>query len=118
MERKELVVIAIATFLVVVIWVGTSVLGTKSSVEEKPNLQQLLEPIDPSLDQDTLDKVSQITPFDKSEARPTPTPRPTRTPRPTPTPRTVTDTESTSGAIPTSSPSPAATPISGGGITP
>lgn len=86
MEKKEIVIIAIVTFIVVVLWVGVGILGSKSSVPENPNLSKLLEPINPNFDQQALDQISQIIPFSKADARPTPTPKPTPTPRPTPTP--------------------------------
>lgn len=66
MERKEIVLIAVVTFIVIVLWVASSIIGTDPSVPENPKLKKLLEPIDTSFDQSVIEQVAQITPIPKN----------------------------------------------------
>ncbi len=81
MERKEIVTIAIITFIAVVLWVASALIHTGSSIPENPKLRVLLLPLDPELPQDIIDKISQIQPLPNA-ARKTPdtTPLPSETP--------------------------------------
>lgn len=85
MERKEIVTIAIITFIAVVLWVASSLIHTGSSVPENPKLRVLLLPLDPNLPQTVIDKISQIQPL-PTAARKTPdtTPIPIETPTASP----------------------------------
>lgn len=60
MQRKEVVIIAIITFIVVVAWIATSVIGTRSSAPVNPKINQVIEPIDPTFDQSTIDKIKKL----------------------------------------------------------
>lgn len=70
MERKEIVLITVVTFIVIVLWVASSIIGTDPSVPENPKLKKLLEPIDTSFDQSVIEKVSQINPIPKNSKTP------------------------------------------------
>lgn len=54
MGKKEFIVILSITFIVIVIWIITDILHTKSSVPVNTDLNKTLEPVNPSFDTETL----------------------------------------------------------------
>ena len=95
MQRKEVVIIAVITFIVVVAWIATSVLGTKSSAPVNPKINEVIEPIDPTFDQTTIDRIKNL------GAAPTPTPRTaTRSAAVTPQPRSTPSPTASASALP------------------
>lgn len=72
------------TFICFVVWLGTDLLRTQSSVEVTPQLTEALTPLNPNLDQDTLARVRSLDDRARLVAA---TPRPSTavsTPIPTP----------------------------------
>ncbi len=58
MNRKEFVILLVITFIVIMIWLAFDIFfRTKPSVEADPNLQTIIEPINPKFDQTTLDQI-------------------------------------------------------------
>src|ERR1700731_4779064 len=60
--RRNFLAILLFTFLVVVTWVTSNILHTKSAVPITSELEQALLPINPNFDQSTLDLISKIQP--------------------------------------------------------
>lgn len=50
MTGKQIFYIALATFITIVAWVIFDIIHSKSEVQPDPQVQQLLEPIDPNFD--------------------------------------------------------------------
>ena len=50
MNRKELLIIAVATFITVVAWVTFDIIHKRAQVEIAPNVQELIKPIDINFD--------------------------------------------------------------------
>lgn len=57
MNRKEFIIILIATFFVTMVWIVSEVIHAKPSVEVDTKIQTLIEPISPTFDQTILDQV-------------------------------------------------------------
>lgn len=60
MNRQQFITILIVSFIAVVAWLIFEFLHTQASVQPNPNVQQLLDPIDPNFDQDTLNIIKDI----------------------------------------------------------
>ena len=58
MNRKEFVVVLVLTFIVIIIWIITDIIHTRPSVEVDPKVQNIIEPISPDFDQETLKQIS------------------------------------------------------------
>lgn len=86
--------IVIFTFIVFGIWFAMDLLHTKPSVDVSPELQQALEPIDPSFDETTIQMIQSLEDIPTGAARAIPV---TATPNPIPAPNIT-------------NPSPTATP--------
>lgn len=56
MTRKEFVVIAIATLLTIIGWVGFDIYFKREKTQIPPNLQELIEPLNPNFDLSGLEK--------------------------------------------------------------
>lgn len=50
MDRKAFLIIAIATFITISLWVFFAILHTRASVEVSSNLQQVITPLNPNFD--------------------------------------------------------------------
>lgn len=50
MNRKEVLVVAIMTFITICAWVIFTIIHTRSKVEISPKLQEVIEPINPNFD--------------------------------------------------------------------
>ena len=50
MDRKEFLIIVIATFITFVAWVFFDIIHTRSNVEISIQLQEVIEPLDPNFD--------------------------------------------------------------------
>jgi hypothetical protein len=50
MERKEFLLLAIATLITVISWMGFDLAFHRQKTEVSPQIQQLTEPIDPNFD--------------------------------------------------------------------
>lgn len=59
MNKKELVIVLVITFLVVIIWVISDIIHQRSQITIKPELQEASEPLDPAFDVSTLETISQ-----------------------------------------------------------
>ena len=54
MKGKQFLYIVIATFITIVVWVTLDLIHTRSQVQPSPDIEKLLEPIDPQFDQETI----------------------------------------------------------------
>lgn len=54
MTRKELLITAILTFITIVAWVLFDIIHTRAQVEIAPEIQELIEPINPEFDTNGL----------------------------------------------------------------
>lgn len=67
MDKKELAVIAVITFIVVATWIASAILGTKSTIPINPKLETLLKNLNPDFDQSLIDQVSSIPTLPRSQ---------------------------------------------------
>lgn len=54
MNKKEILIIAIATFITLVAWVFFDIMHTRSNVEISTQLQEVIEPLDHNFDQEAI----------------------------------------------------------------
>lgn len=54
MSGKQFLIILIITFITIVIWVSLDILRSRSQVQTAPEVQELLEPINPNFDIEAL----------------------------------------------------------------
>lgn len=54
MSGKQFLYIVIATFITVMVWVVVDILHSRAQVQPPPEVQQLLEPINPNFDQEVI----------------------------------------------------------------
>lgn len=119
MVKKELIIILVATFIVVMAWIVFDIIHSiKSKRTVSPDLQTALEPIDPNFDTVTLDTISKLSltpliiqPIIVPTQAPTPAPTLAPTPKPSPTPSPLPTPVSSSSPLPSPTPS-ASSPVS------
>jgi len=112
MNKKEIMFIFIATFIAAIIWVTADILHTRPSEPINSKLEEASQPIDPTFDQATLDRISSISaaPVATPVATALPITLPTATPLPSPTPLPTllpflpSPTASSSGTLPSPTP--------------
>jgi uncharacterized membrane protein len=124
MNKIEFVLVLLFTFFVIVVWVTSEIVLVKPSQPDDPKIQAMLEPLQSSFDQETLNLIvsqkpaTYVPPVATATATPNPTPttatpsasprgRATPTPAPTRTPAPTTATQS-------ATPSAATNPLIGG----
>lgn len=56
MNRKEFLVVAIATLITVIAWVVFDIIHARQSTEISPKLQEVINPIDPNFDTGALNE--------------------------------------------------------------
>lgn len=54
MDRKSLLIIAIATLITVIAWVVFDIMHAKANVEISPKVQEVIEPINPVFDTEVI----------------------------------------------------------------
>ncbi len=54
MSGKYFLYIIIATLITVLLWFGVDIIHSRSKVEISPEVQQLLEPVNPNFDQNLI----------------------------------------------------------------
>lgn len=54
MNRKEFLIVAILTFLTICAWVIFDIVHTRSQVTISPDLQKIIEPLNPNFDVEGL----------------------------------------------------------------
>lgn len=54
---KQVLILAIATFITIVVWVVFDILHNQAAVRPAPDVQEVSEPIDPNFDQDTINQL-------------------------------------------------------------
>lgn len=54
MSGKRFLYIVIATFITIIIWVATDVYHSRLNVQTKPEIKELLEPVNPNFDQQII----------------------------------------------------------------
>lgn len=57
MTSKQLLYIVIFTFIVAMVWVSSNIVHSQSDVQIPPETQQLMEPVDPTFDQEVLNEL-------------------------------------------------------------
>lgn len=57
MTFKQFFYIGVATLITVLIWVAMEVLISRDQIQPPAEIQQLLEPLDPSFDQAAIDEL-------------------------------------------------------------
>lgn len=57
MKGKQFLYIVIATFLTIIIWVVLDIVHARSKVQTQPEIQKLLEPVNPYFDQEVMDEL-------------------------------------------------------------
>lgn len=62
MNKTEFVIIIIFTFIVIMAWVIADIIHTRPSVPLNPNLQSVLDPINPDFDQGAINKIKSYQP--------------------------------------------------------
>lgn len=55
MSSRQFLYIVIATFITAMIWVVLDIIHANSQVQTPPEVQALLEPVNPQIDQETID---------------------------------------------------------------
>jgi len=87
MNKKEFIVVLIFTFISAMIWIVADIYHTKSSIPDDPRITTLLEPVNSTFDQDSLNLVRSHNPLIQVETIPLPPPQPT--PQITPSPSVI-----------------------------
>lgn len=54
MSGKHFLYIIIATLITVLIWFGVDIYRSRTKIQVSPEIQQLLEPVDPNFDQNII----------------------------------------------------------------
>lgn len=54
MTGKRFFYILIITFITIIIWVVADIMHTRAKVQPAPEIQQLLEPVNPDFDQEVI----------------------------------------------------------------
>ncbi|MFH0937235.1 MAG: hypothetical protein V1808_02995 [Candidatus Daviesbacteria bacterium] len=57
MTRKQFLYITIITFITIIIWVVVDIIHSRATVQIPQEIQQVLEPISPTFDQEALDEL-------------------------------------------------------------
>jgi hypothetical protein len=120
MNKIEFVLVLLFTFFVIVVWVTSEIVLVKPSQPDDPKIQAMLEPLQSSFDQETLNLIvsqkpatyvppvatatpnptpNPATPSASPRGRATPTPAPTRTPAPTTATQSATPSAATNPLI-------------------
>jgi len=97
MNRIEFVLVLLFTFFVIVVWVTSDIILVKPNTPDDPKIQTMIEPLNPTFDQETMQLINNRT---------------LSTPiRPTPRPTTTTATPALSSPTPSTSPQPSVQPV-------
>lgn len=57
MTSKQFLIIIIATLITVLIWFAVDIYRSRSQVKVSPEVQQLLEPVNPNFDQNLINEL-------------------------------------------------------------
>ena len=57
MINKRIFIVALMTFLTLVAWAVFDILHAKAAVKVPPQVEQLLEPVNPNFDQQTINEL-------------------------------------------------------------
>lgn len=57
MTGKQFLYITVATFITIVAWVVVDIIHSRSNVQPPPEVQQLLEPLNPNFDQEVINSL-------------------------------------------------------------
>lgn len=60
MNRQQFITILVISFIVLIAWLIFEFLHTKASVKVDIKVQDLLEPINPDFDKETLNKIKDV----------------------------------------------------------
>ena len=100
MNRKEFIFVLIVTFIVILIWIAAEIIHSRPSVPIDPNVQDLLTPLNPGFDEETLKEIESTNFENNISSNPAPQASPTNSPNP----------QATTSPSPSASPSPSPTP--------
>src|SRR5688572_25180324 len=107
MNRIELVLVLLFTFFVIVVWVTSDIILVRPNTPDDPKIQTMLEPLNPTFDQEAMKKIS-----DRTFTTPIrPTPRPVSTEVLTQPAEPETPTTPVASSSPSPIPSPSIDPI-------
>lgn len=67
MIKKDWIVVLVITFIVFMIWLLSDLYHTRPGVEITPKLQEALDPLNPTLDPQTLEKIKQLEVIDTTQ---------------------------------------------------
>jgi hypothetical protein len=67
MNGRQLIIVVVVTFVVIVIWIVADILHTRPSIPLNPKLETLLSPINPNFDQKVISQIKEITPISEAE---------------------------------------------------
>ncbi len=111
MKKKEIAVLITLTFIVIVIWIIAEIVHTKPSVPIEADIQKLLEPVEPTFDQEIIDQIKKMPTPPKTIIN---LPPPSATPIPSTTSTPVTPSPSPAASGQLNSPNPSASFSSSG----
>ncbi len=60
MSKKEFITILAITLIVIIVWVTSDLVHTRSNSKDLPDVQKYLEPLEPNFDKQTLDRISNL----------------------------------------------------------
>jgi hypothetical protein len=103
--NKEALIFSIFTFVAVVSWIFFDITHTQPSVPVNPKLNLLLEPVNPSFDQNLLNQIKQIPQLKENAPASTPRPSPINTQSNIP-PINTTPPLSSTAPLPSNPPAP------------
>ena len=58
-NSKEFLILVLLTAFVILVWISSDIYRVRTNIELTPNLQKVLEPINPNFDKQTLDFLKQ-----------------------------------------------------------
>ena len=112
-KLPNIVVIGIFTLVTALIWGASDLFRSLSKKPETKVSDEVLEPIDPTLDQETLGKIQNTLFFDAGQIPNLPSPSPSpeaASPSPTEAPSTSASASASASVVPTNTASPSPTP--------
>lgn len=57
MKGRQFLYIIIATFITIMIWVSLDIIHARSKIQTPPEIEKLLEPVNPNFDQEAIDEL-------------------------------------------------------------
>lgn len=67
MDKKELAIVAVITFIVVAVWIASAIISTRSTIPDNPKLTVLLKNLNPNFDTALLDQITNLPEVPRSQ---------------------------------------------------